>query len=157
MPSMRLTDFIDTSRIRAPLTATSKEEVIRELLDALPLPDETARQETLDAVLERERLMTTGIGHGIAIPHGVGPVVEDVTAALGIAAQPLDFDAIDDRPVRLVFLVIANPATQGASMRALARLSRLLHNEGFRKTLCGCESPAEALAAIEAEEARHRV
>lgn len=154
---MRLTEFISEACIRVPLKARDKEAVVRELLATLPLTDEAALASTLDSVMERERLMSTGIGHGIAIPHGTGPVGAPVAAALGVASEPLEFDAIDGAPVHLVFLVLSQEGQQVAGMRALARLSRLLHNDAFRKALHEARDAAEAMDAIRAEEGRHRV
>ncbi len=153
---MRITDLISESNIRVGLTARTKPELIRELIDVLPLSSET-RQETVRAVMEREKLLSTGIGNGIAIPHGIAPVPGEVVAALGITAEPVDFDAIDERPVRLVFLLVADEAHHNTHMKALARISRLLHSEDFRQALWHSTSVSEAMNAIRSEEARHRI
>ncbi len=153
---MRITDLISESNIRVGLTAKTKQELILELIDVLPLSPDSKR-ETVRAVMEREKLLSTGIGDGIAIPHGIAPVPGEVVAALGITAAPVDFDAIDERPVRLVFLLVANEAHHDHHMRALARISRLLHREGFRQALLDSTSTSEAMNAIHSEEALHRI
>ena len=156
---MRMTELLTAATIQVPLRAASRDEAIRQLLALLPLCDEACRAQALSMVEEREALMSTGVGNGIAMPHGVAPLPPDVdvVAALGVAPSPVDFEAIDDQPVHLVFLVVANEARSGAGMRALARISRLLHNEAFRDALRGCTSAEAAMDVIRDEEARHRI
>jgi mannitol/fructose-specific phosphotransferase system IIA component (Ntr-type) len=154
---MRLTDFLSAERIKAPLEGTNKDEVLKELIQLLPLPDQHHQQQVLKAVQEREQLMSTGIGNGIAIPHGIATVNIKLMAALGIPAQPIDFQAVDGQPVKLIFLVVADENHRGANIRALARISRLLHREDFRLALTKCTSPEEAMKVIREEEARHKI
>jgi len=154
---MRMTEFLALSQIRVPLEGRSKEEVIEELLDLVPLPGKEDRDKVYRAVMEREKLMSTGIGNGIAIPHGIVPLRIQLTAALGIAPAPIDFNAIDGQPVRLVFLLVGDEADPGKDIRALARIARLLHREEFRRSLMEARSPEEAMKTIEEEEKRHRI
>jgi mannitol/fructose-specific phosphotransferase system IIA component (Ntr-type) len=152
-----MTEFLSPSHIRVPLQGATKEEVVRELLALIPMADEATRDEVFQAVMNREALMSTGIGNGIAIPHGIVPLSVGLTAALGISARPLDFAAIDGKPVNLVFLLVGEESNPGKNVKALARIARLLHREAFREALAGASSPEAAMGIIEEEEARHRI
>jgi mannitol/fructose-specific phosphotransferase system IIA component (Ntr-type) len=160
---MRLTDFVSREAIKVPLVGRTKEAVIRELIEILPLSREEAlnprlREEIFISAMDRERILSTGIGDGIAIPHATAHIMEDHAVALGIARPPIDFQAIDRKPVSLVFFVVANEEHTRAVVKILARITRLLHlSESFRKRLGESRSPEEALEIIRAEEARHLI
>ena len=155
---MRLTEFLSQEAIKVPLEGRSKEEVLRELVTVACRGAEPALQEYIQVtVLERERLMSTGIGHGIALPHGISTSAISFTAALGITARPIEFDAIDGEPVSLIFLLISDEEHINTKMRALARVSRLLHRDQFRTALERASSPAEAMQIITDEEARRSI
>jgi mannitol/fructose-specific phosphotransferase system IIA component (Ntr-type) len=154
---MRLTEFLAPDRIKVPLQGKTKEDVVRELLALIPLPDEATRDRVFQAVLEREKLMTTGIGNAIALPHGILKEGMELTGALGVSCDPVDFQAIDGKPVRLVFLLVSDEQHPGRNMKALARIARLLHREAFRKALMECGAPDETWRVIEEEEAKHRI
>jgi mannitol/fructose-specific phosphotransferase system IIA component (Ntr-type) len=154
---MRLTEFLSPDRIQVPLVGKTKEDVVRELLALIPLPDEETRDRVFQAVVEREKLMTTGIGNGIAIPHGILKEGMALTGALGVTCDPVDFKAIDGEPVRLVFLLVSDENHPGRNMKALARIARLLHREAFREALMNCGAAADTWRVIEEEEARHKI
>jgi mannitol/fructose-specific phosphotransferase system IIA component (Ntr-type) len=155
---MRLTEILSESTIKVPLEGSSKEDLVGALVELLyPELEPAARAPILDSILERERLMSTGIGSGIALPHGNAPPGVSLVVALGIPATPVDFDAVDGEPVELVFLILCNQEKVTFKMKALARISRLLHREEFRRDLAGSSSPAEAMRVITEEEARHRI
>jgi mannitol/fructose-specific phosphotransferase system IIA component (Ntr-type) len=153
---MRLTEFLSPSVMRVPLSARSKRGIVEELAGVLCPTAETA-EVVVRSVMERERLMSSGIGQGIGMPHGFSPPSLPFAVALGVAVEPVDFDAIDGKPVTLVFLVVSDEEHISTKIRALARISRLLHREPFRHALASARSPAEAMQAIEDEEARHRI
>lgn len=155
---MRLTDLLSESTIVVPLEGDTKEEVLGALLDQLYDDLEAAaKAAVLESILEREELMSTGIGNGIALPHGTAPGGAKLAVALGIARRPVDFDAIDKKPVELVFLIVSDDRDLTRKMRALARISRLLHRGAFRRELARCTSPTEAMQVIVDEEARYRI
>jgi mannitol/fructose-specific phosphotransferase system IIA component (Ntr-type) len=154
---MRMTVFLSPSTVKAPLEGKTREEVIVELIGLLPLPDDVCREEVFQSVMEREKLMTTGIGRGIAIPHGVTPISGDLMAAMGIPKQPIDFQSIDKRPVEIIFLLAACPNCPTEHIKAMARISRLLHREDFHESLTRCTSSEGVWSAIEKEEARHKI
>jgi mannitol/fructose-specific phosphotransferase system IIA component (Ntr-type) len=155
---MRLTDFLSKPVVKVPLEGETKPEVVKELVAlvcaeaGVPADDAVVR-----SVMERERMMSSGIGQGIALPHGSSPSPLGFGAALGVPAQPLDFDAIDGRPVNLVFLVVSDEDHTNTKLKALARISRLLHREEFREALASCSSADDAMRVIVDEEARHRI
>jgi mannitol/fructose-specific phosphotransferase system IIA component (Ntr-type) len=155
---MRFTDFLSTPAIRVPLESTTKEEILRELVDLIcRVNEEPSAELVYQSVMERERLMSSGIGQGIALPHGFSPSSLNFAAALGIPSRPVDFDAIDDRPVTLVFMVISDEEHTNTKLKALARISRLLHRQEFREALAASTSADAAMQVILDEEARHRI
>jgi fructose-specific phosphotransferase system IIA component len=134
------------------LQGRDKEAVIAELIDVL---DEggllQSKQAALEAVLTRERTRSTGIGSGIAIPHGKCAGVRELVMALGIAAAPIEFESVDGKPVSIVILLVSPVDQTGPHIQALARISRLMLDEQFRNDL---ESAPSAEAAYELLSAR---
>jgi len=137
---VNITDLITPDGILPNLRAGSKKQALQELArKASDLVDLDAR-EIFDVLLERERLGTTGVGHGIAIPHGKLAKLDRLHGVFARLEKPIDFDAIDDEPVDLVFLLLA-PETAGADhLKALARVSRLLRDRGVCTQLRGCDT-----------------
>jgi fructose-specific phosphotransferase system IIA component len=133
---MILTQILDPSCVKVPLEGKTKEAVIIELIDLLEarglLND---RQIVLDAVLMREQTRSTGIGSGIAIPHGKCKGVKDLVMAIGITGEPVDFESIDGKPVRIVVLLVSPTDRTGPHIQALARISRLMLDEKFKEEL----------------------
>ncbi len=139
---MRLTEILKPQNIKVPLTATSKTEAIKELIDLLAASGDVADpKRVLDAVLEREATRTTGIGNGLAIPHGKCNGTTNLVMAVGKAATPIDFQSIDGRPVSLIWLLSSPPDKTGPHIHALARISRLMTIDKFRQALLAAESP----------------
>jgi nitrogen PTS system EIIA component len=131
-----LSDLLIPERVKVPLASTSKNEVLRELVQlAVPSAGTVARERILTAVLDREALLSTGIGSGIAIPHGRTGEVESLILAAGVAPDPIDFDALDAKPVSLFFLLLGPESAAGAHVRALGRISRILRHESVRLEL----------------------
>jgi|Deesub1362B_J571_1020462.scaffolds.fasta_scaffold05652_4 fructose-specific phosphotransferase system IIA component len=150
---MRLVDLLSENVIKVPLERTDKVGVIEELIDLLEKSGKVKDKESvLKAVLEREKVMSTGVGDGVAIPHGKADGVEDVVAAFGISHKDIDFQSIDEKPVRLVFLLVAPPNATGPHLKALSRVSRLLNKKEFRDRLLRAKTPAEVLELIQEEE-----
>ncbi|HSL69296.1 MAG TPA: PTS sugar transporter subunit IIA [Longimicrobiales bacterium] len=150
---MLLTDLLSVDRIKIPLESRTKDEVLRELVDVVA--DRNAsddRAEVLRAVREREAVLSTGIGNGVAIPHGKSPAVPDLRMAAGTAAQPVDFDALDGQPVKLVFLLVGPESEAGPHIKALSRIARLIRNDDVRNRLIAAHTPEEFLRALEQAE-----
>ncbi len=150
---MRLTDILKPQNIKAPLQATTKTDAIKELVDLLAANGEVAEpQKVLDAVLEREATRTTGIGNGLAIPHGKCTGTDHLVMAVGKAATPIDFQAIDGRPVNLIWLLSSPPDKTGPHIHALARISRLMTIDRFRHALAAAQTPQEIYDIIVQQE-----
>ncbi len=149
-----LTEILDESCVRLDVTASTKDAVIEALVDALVEAEAvTDRARMIADIQQRERVMSTGIGGGIAVPHAQSPGAVRLSLALGRLARPIDFDALDERPVQLVFLVVG-PEERGGFIRVLARISRLLYSGDLQRNLLRVRSAADALAYIRHEEAR---
>lgn len=150
---MILTQILEPSCVRVPLEGKTKEAVITELVDLLDtrglLND---RKTVLDAVLMREQTRSTGIGSGIAIPHGKCKGVKDLVMAVGTTADPIDFESIDGKPVKIVVLLVSPTDRTGPHIQALARVSRLMLDEKFKEKLEKAKSPEELYELISEQE-----
>ena len=148
---MQLSQLLSTGRVKIPLVSTSKEEILEELVE---LAAQTAlvgdAAEVLRSVREREEVLSTGIGSGVAIPHGKAAGVDEIVLVAGVQPAGVDFEALDGQPVTLFFLLIGPEAAAGQHVKALSRISRLLRRESFRARLNEARS-AEEFHAIIAE------
>ncbi|HEX6937836.1 MAG TPA: PTS sugar transporter subunit IIA [Longimicrobiales bacterium] len=146
---MLLTDLITPERIKIPLDARSKDELLRELVEIVTRNDRVDDPEdVLRAVREREAVLSTGIGHGVAIPHGKSPAVPELRMAAGCTAEPVDFDALDGQPVRLFFLLVGPESAAGPHIKALSRISRLVRREDVRSNLLAARNAGEFYRAL---------
>lgn len=145
---MNISDMLGVDRI-VDLNATKKDEVLKELVDVIATaPEITDPRAFLKAIMEREQIMSTGIGIGVAIPHAKIPSVKDFVMAIGRARQGIDFDALDDRPVYLVVMIGASDRQKDEFLKVLARVSLLLKNRGLRKWLMEAEGAQEVMALL---------
>ncbi len=150
---MLLTDLLTPERIKIPLEATSKDDLLRELVDIATRADRVEDPgDVLRAVRERESVLSTGIGNGVAIPHGKSAAVPELRMAAGRTAEPVDFDALDGAPVRLFFLLVGPETAAGPHIKALSRISRLVRKESVRERLAAARSAEEFYAALEEAE-----
>ena len=150
---MTLLDILSADSTLVDLKGETKEDIIAELVDTLAVGDAISdRNKVLQAVLEREKIMSTGIGDGIAIPHGKSDAVEKLVAALGTQRRGVDFEALDGEPAYVFFLLVSPTNVSGPHIKALARISRLLKNDDFKKKLIAAETAAEIIEIIETEE-----
>jgi fructose-specific phosphotransferase system IIA component len=150
---MRLTEFLQAEDVKVPLTATGKEAAIYELVDLLA--DHGAVSDRAGfkaAVWQRESMRTTGIGHGVAIPHGKNAGCVRLCLAVGRPAQPLDFGSVDGKPVDLIFLLGSPPDQTGPHIQALANISRMLSDSGMRQAIRTAMSAADLYKLIVAHE-----
>ena len=151
---MRLTEILKPANIRVPLEAKVKSEAIAELVNMLAANGEvTDPKKVLDSVLDREATRTTGIGNGLAIPHGKCNGADHLVMALGRATTPIDFQSIDGRPVTWIWLLTSPPDKTGPHIHALARISRLMTIDKFRQQLGGAKTADEVFAIVQAQEA----
>lgn len=152
---MELSTLLLPNRVRVPLAGTDKKAVITELIDLLAAAGGlTNRDAALEAVLKRESERSTGIGYGLAIPHGRTDGCNSLAMAAGKPANAIDFQSLDGRPVTFVVLLVSPPKETGPHIQALARISRLMNAEAFRAAVAQADSAPALLAAIKAQEAR---
>lgn len=153
---MRLSELLNPQAVNVRLRARAKREVIAELVDLLERAHGIESQgEILMRVLHREEGQTTGIGNGVAIPHGKARAVSRMVAAAGVAPEGIDFQSVDGEPATL-FVLLAAPETVGSlQVKVLANISRVLKEEGVRQQLRDAADPEEFLAALRAAEAVH--
>ena len=146
---MRLTEILKPQNVLTPMQATTKNQAIAELVDLLAKNGEIQdANAVLNAVLEREMTRTTGIGNGLAIPHGKSSGTSQLVMAIGKLAAPIDFQAIDGRPVSLIWLLASPPDKTGPHIHALARISRLMTSDKFRQALTQAKSAQEIYDVI---------
>jgi fructose-specific phosphotransferase system IIA component len=152
---MRLTDILQPDCVMVPLETQTKQEAIYALTDLLAAHTPIADVEQLkEAVWQRETTRTTGIGHGIGIPHGKSSGVDQLRMAIGLSAQPIDFGAIDGKGVDLI-LLLASPLDQtGPHIQALAKISRMLTDDDFRDALKRAENADQLYQLIAEQEAQ---
>jgi fructose-specific phosphotransferase system IIA component len=150
---MNLLDILTPQCIKAPLAATDKRGVINELVDLLAYAGLVQDAESVkEAVWVREQTRTTGIGVGLAIPHGKSAGMSSLAMAIGKPAKPIDFEAIDGQPVRLVVLLASPPERYGDHIQALARISRLMTLDQFREQIYATQSAAEIFELLKSQE-----
>jgi len=138
---MRLDQILNSGFINESLQAKNKTEVLQELVQmiidgGLKLDSSVA----MEVLQQREKLGSTGIGDGVAIPHGKIPVLEDLVVAFGRSKEGISFDAIDGKPVHLFFLLLAPENSAGQHLKALAKISKMLKAVDFRKKLMDAKS-----------------
>jgi fructose-specific phosphotransferase system IIA component len=142
-------EILDERCIALELTGRKKPEIIAELVDTLIRGVAVSDPELLTRELvDREKLSTTGIGSGIAIPHALSGTVEETALAFGRKLEGTRFDAVDNQPVALFFLLVGPKGTHTEHLRLLSRLSRYLHNPTFRQRLLDATSADEVLQAF---------
>ena len=145
---MEITDLVTIEGVVADLKATSKKQALQDL--AHRAADVTGLHERaiFDTLLERERLGTTGVGLGIAIPHGKMADLDRLYGVFARLENPVDFDAVDDQPVDLIFLLLAPESAGADHLKALARVSRLLRDQSVCEKLRGSDTPAAIYALL---------
>ncbi|HET7622866.1 MAG TPA: PTS sugar transporter subunit IIA [Gemmatimonadaceae bacterium] len=151
---MLLSELLSAERVKVPLDSRTKSEVLQELVGLVT--GGRANSDTgaiLSSVREREMVLSTGVGGGVAIPHGKTPHIDQLVLAAGVAPEPIDFDALDGKPVRLFFLLVGPESASGAHVKALSRISRLLRRESLRTDLLAASSAEDFLRMIRESEA----
>jgi len=153
---MKLLDFLDKERIIPRLRSTEKEGILAELTAPLVATQKIRNsRDAVNVLLERERLGSTGIGEGIAIPHGKLKELKDVVAVFGRSVAGVDFDSMDGAPAKLFFLLMAPENSASTHLKALARISRLLKDRAFREELLQAETQDELFEIISREDEKY--
>ncbi|MFQ5452829.1 MAG: PTS sugar transporter subunit IIA [Candidatus Zixiibacteriota bacterium] len=147
---MKLSKFCDENLIMFNMKATNKNEVIEELVDLVATSNMVKeREQLLKDVIERENLVTTGVGYGVAFPHAKTRSVKGIVIAFGRNSQGIDFEAMDHKPVYLFFLIAAPEDAIGAHLNVMARLSYLMKSESNREKLLNASSQGDVLALMD--------
>jgi len=150
---MRLSDILKIQHVKVPLLAKTKRDAIAEIVQLLSDAKEVKdSQMLLSSVLDREATRTTGIGNGLAIPHGKCMGVDHLVIAIAKPAEPIDFESIDGRPVDLIVLLASPPDQTGPHIQALARISRLMNVDAFRQAMREAMTPEQVLEAVKVQE-----
>jgi fructose-specific phosphotransferase system IIA component len=150
---MKISDILQEEFVSTKLPGKSKDEVLNSLIDLLKSSKKIKDLEKVrEAIFEREKIMSTGVGKGFAIPHGKTDAVTDIVAAFAVTNDPVDFQSLDGEPVRLLFLLIGRDNMVGPHIKLLSRISRLMNKDEFRKKLIAAKSPAEIVQFFREEE-----
>jgi PTS system nitrogen regulatory IIA component len=152
---MKIVEFLRPEAVIASLAGQTAQAVLGELCRPLAAPARVDAQKLLDTLVEREKLGSTGIGEGVAIPHGKVPGLPGLVASFGRSERGVDFRAIDGKPTFLFFSLFAPENSAGAHLKALARISRIFKNPGFRDAILRAGSAEDIYRLIEAEDAKY--
>jgi fructose-specific phosphotransferase system IIA component len=153
---MRISDILTENLVVNGLEGNSKDDILEAMIDLVAKsPRVLDREKVHTAIFERENIMSTGVGNGFAIPHGKTDAVSDIVAAFAVTAKPIDYDSLDEKPVRLVFLLVGKDNLVGPHIKLLSRISRLMSKEEFRDRLLKTKSPRETLDMFRQEEANY--
>ena len=154
---LKISDILAPSCVCLDLDAADKTDLLTKLVDVVSATGKVKDRDTLlKVILDREKLMSTGIGFGVALPHGKSGVVASSAAAVATLRDPIDFDALDDKPVNIVLLLVGTEENVGAHLRLLSRISRMVGAEQFRSALLEAHSVEDVLdlfASFEEERA----
>jgi len=152
---MRIAEFLSPEAVVPELKALNKGDILRELSFALARAHPQISAQRLATVLEeRERVNSTGVGDGVAIPHGKLPELTGLSACFGVKREGIDFDAHDKKPTYLFFALVAPENSAGLHLKALARISRLLRNAGFRDAILAAKDAQTIYSLIVQEDAK---
>ncbi len=153
---MRISDILTEEYVVTGLEGDSKDTIIDALIDlAARSPKVQDKEKVRTAIFDREKIMSTGVGNGFAIPHGKTDAVSDIVASFGVTAEPIDYESLDEKPVRLVFLLVGKDNLVGPHIKLLSRISRLMNKEEFRKRLLEAASPKDIIELFRQEEASY--
>ena len=156
---MRLSEFLSENVIKINLEAEDKMEAIEELIDLLISEHEISlrdRDKILEVVFQREHSISTGVGEGIAIPHGSIDVIDDIIGAIGISSKGIDFDSFDGAPVYIVILLLVPKTKFGKHIKTLAQIARTLGQVSIRNSICSAGSSEKVLNILEQSEREHK-
>lgn len=153
---MKICDILRKDKIVPLLKGTTKMEVINELIDLFKDDERVANIENMRmAVHDREKIMSTGVGKGFAIPHAKTASVTDIVAAFGKLENPIDFQALDGQPVNLVFLLVGKENLVGPHIKLLSRISRMMNKDEFRENLAKANTVDDIYNLFDEEEKQY--
>ena len=150
---MKISDLLDNTNVIPDLSAQNKKEAIDKLVETLSSKlDEQTLASVRRAVMERENIMSTGVGKGLAIPHGKSPDLTQTYAAFARLEEPVAYEAIDNEPVQILFLLVGPESQNSVHIKMLSRISRLLNSSAFREKLLTCTSKETIITLFQTEE-----
>jgi PTS system nitrogen regulatory IIA component len=152
---MKIVEFLRPDAVIANLSGQTGQSVLSELCRPLASSQRVDSQKLVETLLDREKLGSTGIGEGVAIPHGKVTGLPGLMASFGRSSGGIDFRAIDGRPTHLFFALFAPENSAGAHLKALARISRIFKNSAFREAIMRAPSAGEIYRLIETEDAKY--
>lgn len=150
---MKISDILSADVIAVDMDVADKDDAIKKIIDLSVNSGKILDIEKVTkTIFEREKLVSTGVGKGFAIPHGKTDSISDVVAAFAITKEPIDFDSIDGEPVRFIFLLIGKENLLNTHIKLLSRISRLMNKDEFRETLLEAKTSEEVLKIFKDEE-----
>ena len=153
---MKISEILEEKLVVTNLSGTTKEEIINAMIELVSKSPKVLNKEKVrTAIFDREKIMSTGVGNGFAIPHGKTDAVSDIVACFGITKEAINYQSLDEKPVRLVFLLIGKDNLVGPHIKLLSRISRLMNKEEFRAKLLTLQTAAEVLETFRQEEATY--
>ena len=153
---MKITDILDDKLVLADRNSKTKKNVLEELVSHLAqYADKVDKEELLKVLLEREKLGSTGINDGIAVPHGKLKNIDKLLAVFGRSREGVDFGALDNKPSHLFFLLVAPESSAGTHLKALARISRIAQNETFRERCMKTKTKEDLFKLIVEEDEKY--
>ena len=153
---MNIYNLLDPSTILANIEVKDKNDLLDRLVNLLSnAVDDSQLEDIRDAVFDREAIMSTGVGKGLAIPHGKAKSIDKNLAGFALLKTPVDFDSIDDEPVKMVFLLVGPNKKNNLHIKLLSRISRLMNSSEFRNRLTECESAEEIHETFKKEEEKY--
>lgn len=153
---MHIVSLLNEQTVLPDLKVSNKKEALDELISSLSEQvDEQERKAIRKAVFEREKIMSTGVGKGLAIPHGKADDISDNYAAFALLSEAIEYDAIDGEPVNMIFLLVGPQSSNRFHIKMLSRISRLMNNNTFREKLANSLSAEEIIEIFSEEEKAH--
>jgi len=150
---MKISEILNEKLIKINIDAKDKNDAINQMIDlAVNSGNINNLEKVKECVFERERLVSTGVGKGFAIPHGKTDEIKDMIAAFGILSEPIDFDSIDGEKVNFIFLLVGKDSLLNAHIKLLSRISRLMNKDEFRVKLLQAPNETEVLKLFKEEE-----
>jgi fructose-specific phosphotransferase system IIA component len=150
---MKVTDILKKEFIISELKSKQKEDAINELINLFISDSRVFDIEKIrDAVLDREKIMSTGVGKGFAIPHGKTAAITEIIAAFGKTNTPIEYQSLDNKPVNLIFLLVGKDNLVSAHIKLLSRISRMMNKDDFREKLLSANSSEEIFELFKKEE-----
>ncbi|MDA3862205.1 MAG: PTS sugar transporter subunit IIA, partial [Melioribacteraceae bacterium] len=141
---MKLTEILKCERIVTDFKSSTKIDILNKMIDSFLGDSRVLDIETMrNVVLEREEIMSTGVGNGFAIPHGKTNVVSEMVAGFGLVKNPIEFEALDGKPVNLIFLLVGRQDSVGQHLKMLSRISRIMNQENVREKLTNAQTSEE--------------